>query len=139
MRRIILLAAKDLKRSFRDRSALAITIGAPLGLAAILSFLLGGVTDTQTFHVTFAVADQDRGTISAGFVDGVLGGMEKAGFAEIQRVESPQRARRLAEDAKSWRRHSWTAWHARSTSSSGGSGPSPSSRTRWSVARCRRG
>lgn len=100
MRQIALLVAKDLKRSLRDRSALAVTIGAPLLLATILSLLLGSNGDAQKFKTTFAVVDQDRGPVAAGFVDGVLGGMQKAGFVEVRRVGSPDEARRLAADGK---------------------------------------
>ena len=99
-RQVVLMAVKDLKRSLRDRSALAITIGAPLMLATILSLLLGGNGDAQKFKTTFAVVDQDRGPVAAGFVDGVLGGMQKAGFVEVRRAGSPEQARTLAADGK---------------------------------------
>src|SRR5206468_1615127 len=97
------MVAKDLKRSLRDRSALAITIGAPLLLATILSLLLGSGSkgaDSQKFKTTFAVVDQDRSPVAAGFVDGVLGGMKRAGFVEIRRVQSPDQARTLAAGGK---------------------------------------
>jgi linearmycin/streptolysin S transport system permease protein len=96
VRRILQLALKDLKRAFRDRSALAITIIAPLGLAAILSFVLGGRGDTQAFEVTFAVVDQDHGPLAAGFIDGPLGGMKQAGFAHVKTLDSVAEARKLA-------------------------------------------
>lgn len=100
MRRVVLLALKDLKRAVRDRSALAITIAAPFGLAAILSFVLGGQGDTQAFTVEFAVVDQDHGPLARAFVDGTLAGMEEAGFAGITTLESAGDARQLAADGE---------------------------------------
>ena len=98
MRRILLLALKDLRRSIRDRSALAMTIAAPLGLAAILSLVLGDNTNSASFEVTYAVVDLDGGALAESFVDGPLAGMEDAGFATIRRARSAEEGERLARD-----------------------------------------
>jgi ABC-2 type transport system permease protein len=96
VRAVIRIAVKDLKRSIRDRSAIALSVVAPLVLAFILSSVLGNA-DESSFTVNYAVVDRDGGHIARSFVDEVLGGMEEEGFAEIREVDSPARARRLIE------------------------------------------
>ena len=44
MRIALLIALKDLRQRLRDRSALLVSIAAPLGLAVIFSQLLSGAT-----------------------------------------------------------------------------------------------
>ena len=91
------IAAKDLRRSLRDRSAIMISVVAPLSLAFILSVVLGGA-DGSSFTVRYAVINQDGGRVGDAFVEQVLGGMEQAGFAKIVTAKSTTRARREAED-----------------------------------------
>jgi ABC-2 type transport system permease protein len=95
---LLTMTAKDLLRSFRDRSALFISIGAPLILAFILSTVLGGAASEDNFEVTYGVVDQDGGELAQQFTEQVLPGLEQQGFAAIRRIDSLAEARRLAED-----------------------------------------
>ena len=96
MRAALKIARKDLKRSIRDRSAIALTLGAPLLLAFILSSVLGSAD--ESFTVSYAVVDDDGGDIARSFVEGALGGMEEEGFAEISEVDDVEGAERLIDD-----------------------------------------
>jgi linearmycin/streptolysin S transport system permease protein len=79
---LLTMTAKDLLRSFRDRSALFISIGAPLILAFILSTVLGGAGDEQNFEVTYGVVDQDGGPLARQFTDQVLPRPRGAGLCD---------------------------------------------------------
>src|SRR5207302_5714384 len=70
MRLIVVIAAKDLRQRLRDRSALLLSVVAPLLLAGIISLAIGG--SFTRFRATFAVADEDNGPVAAAFVSGVL-------------------------------------------------------------------
>ncbi len=94
MRGTLTIARKDLMRSLRDRSALVVMVVAPLGLAFILSSVLGG--GGGSFTVRFAVADQDGGAIGRSFTNGPLAALDKQGFAQIVTVSAPTAARALA-------------------------------------------
>jgi ABC-2 type transport system permease protein len=98
MRALLTITGKDLRRSVRDRSALFISIGAPLILAFILSTVLGGAGDEQNFEVSYGVVDLDGGPLAQTFRTDVLGGLVDAGFADVRDVDSETRARTLAED-----------------------------------------
>jgi ABC-2 type transport system permease protein len=60
MRHAWTIAAKDLRRRFRDRTALLVALVLPFGLAWIFSLTLGDV-ETAGFHATYAVVDADGG------------------------------------------------------------------------------
>ncbi len=90
-----MIAGKDLKRSVRDRSAIATAIIAPLGLAFILSTVLGDA-DGGSLNVTFAVVDQDGGPASAVLVDDILPSLEEEGL-ELVESDSVEEARTKAE------------------------------------------
>jgi ABC-2 type transport system permease protein len=99
MRHALLIAGKDLRRRLRDRSAYIVGIIAPLGLAAIFSFVFNPISDS-TFSATFGVLDQDGGQVSRLFVDQVLGGVEQSQTGiSIVDVQSEQEARRRVEAA----------------------------------------
>ena len=95
MRKAFVIAGKDLKRSVRDRSAIATAIIAPLGLAFILSTVLGDA-DGGSLNVTFAVVDQDGGPASAVLVDDILPSLEEEGLALVE-SDSVEEARDMAE------------------------------------------
>ena len=95
MRKAFVIAVKDLKRSVRDRSAIATAIIAPLGLAFILSTVLGDA-DGGSLNVTFAVVDQDGGPASAVLVDDILPSLEEEGLALVE-SDSVEEARDMAE------------------------------------------
>lgn len=96
MRGAVLIALKDLGSSVRDRSAIAVSLVAPLLLAFILSTVLGG-SGEQSFDITFGVVDQDDGPVAAAFIEGPLGGLTENNFAELEEFDSPEEARRAAE------------------------------------------
>ena len=90
-----MIAGKDLKRSVRDRSAIATAVIAPLALAFILSTVLGDA-DGGSLNVTFAVVDQDGGPASAVLVDDILPSLEEEGL-ELVESDSVEEARTMAE------------------------------------------
>lgn len=95
MRAILVIAGKDLFRSVRDRTAIASAVIAPLGLAFILSSVLGGA-DELSFETSFAVVDRDRGPVARRFTEQVLPGIEREGFASIIPLDSLEAARARA-------------------------------------------
>jgi len=98
MRRALVIAAKDLMRSVRDRSAIVTAVVAPLALAFILSTVLGGA-DGSSLNVTFAVVDQDGGHVSAVLVDDILPSLEGEGV-DLVETDSVDEARRMAEEGE---------------------------------------
>jgi len=94
MRTAFLIAAKDLRQRLRDRSALLISIVAPLGLAVIFSQLLGSST---SFSTAWVVADLDGGQLAHVLRTDVIGSLESAGVATITDVPTEDAARRPVE------------------------------------------
>jgi ABC-2 type transport system permease protein len=88
-----LLARKDLLRSIRDRSALAVSIVAPL----LLAFILSAVLPEEDLGITYGVVDEDRGPAAQGFMDEVIGAFVKD-FATIEELDSREEAVLRAED-----------------------------------------
>jgi ABC-2 type transport system permease protein len=84
-----LIAALDLRRRIRDRSGLLIALVAPLGLAIVLSQLVGG----GAFHARYVVVDLDGGALGAAFRDEVLGRLESAGLADVVDLPTETAAR----------------------------------------------
>ena len=94
MRHAWTIAAKDLRRRFRDRTALLVAFVLPFGLAWIFRLTLGDI-ETQGFEATYAVADLDTsGHIPSSFTD-VLTGLD---FVTLREADSPAQVERLAED-----------------------------------------
>jgi ABC-2 type transport system permease protein len=94
MRHAWTIAAKDLRRRFRDRTALLVAFVLPFGLAWIFGLTLGDI-ETQGFEATYAVADLDTsGHIPSSFTD-VLTGLD---FVTLREADSPAQVERLAED-----------------------------------------
>ena len=73
MRIVLLVALKDLRQRLRDRTALLVSVVAPLGLAFIFSQLLAGTTE---FRAVYVVADMDGGPLATVFREDVLGSLE---------------------------------------------------------------
>lgn len=69
MRAMLLVAAVDLKRRLRNRSALFTAILGPLAMAVVFGVLLGG---TDSISLKIGIVDLDRSEISRPFVDGLL-------------------------------------------------------------------
>jgi ABC-2 type transport system permease protein len=94
MRLAVVIAAKDLRQRLRDRSAILVSIVAPLLLAAIISLAIGG--SFTRFRATFALADEDKGPVAAAFVDSVLRSAALAKVVRLRPQTSAAEARRLA-------------------------------------------
>lgn len=93
---VVVIALKDLRQRLRDRSALLLSVVAPLLLATIISLAIGG--SFSRFRATFAVADEDRGPVAAAFVDGVLRAPVVAKVVHLRAAASADEARRLARN-----------------------------------------
>lgn len=81
MKSAFTIAAKDLRRRLRDRSAIVMGVVAPFALAAIFATLMP--SDDGGFHADYAVVDLDGGGVAEPFVDQVLPGVAQAGFADL--------------------------------------------------------
>lgn len=88
------IARKDLRQRLRDRSALLVSVVAPLGLAVIFSQLLAGATD---FHATYVVADMDGGALARVLREDVIGSLEDGGVATVADVPTESAARAAVE------------------------------------------
>ena len=86
------IAAKDLRRRIRDRSAILLGVVLPFALAGIFSLTLGGA-DTAAFEATYAIADEDGGDLPAAFAD-VLRGLD---FVTLSEANDAADAERMAE------------------------------------------
>lgn len=92
VRPAFLIAAKDLRQRLRDRSALILAFVAPLVIATIVSFALGG---TGSFRATFAIVDLDKGDVSHGFLDGIRNAPGLRDAVTLREVADVAEARRL--------------------------------------------
>jgi ABC-2 type transport system permease protein len=66
MRHALIVCIKDLRQRLRDRTAIVIAIGAPLGLTLLLGSALGGSHGGSGMRLV--VADLDHSVLSSGFV-----------------------------------------------------------------------
>lgn len=94
MRVAWLIARKDLVQRLRDRSALLLTIVAPLTLAFAFSMLLGS---SATFHVSYAVVDLDGGGLARTLGEDVIGRLEADGLADVTELPTEAAAREAVE------------------------------------------
>lgn len=92
VRPAFLIAAKDLRQRLRDRSAVILAFVAPLVIATIVSFALGG---TGSFRATFAIVDLDKGDVSHGFLDGIRNAPGLRDAVTLREVADVAEARRL--------------------------------------------
>jgi ABC-2 type transport system ATP-binding protein len=63
------VAATEIRRRIRNRSALLTAVVAPLAMAVVFGLLLGG---TDSLSITIGVVDSDRSELTTGYVDGLL-------------------------------------------------------------------
>ncbi len=97
MRKVGVMAAKDLLRSIRDRSAIILGLVAPLALSFVLGAVLGEA-DEDSFDANYAFVDLDNGQISEAFA-GVMADVE-SGSITVRELESAERARELVRDGE---------------------------------------
>lgn len=93
MRAALRLARKDLARSIRDRSAIAVSIVAPL----LLAFILSSVLPEDDLQVTYGFVDEDRGRIAQVFRRQVVEGVAEE-FATVETLGGRDEALRRASD-----------------------------------------
>ncbi len=85
MRAVLLIAAKDVRQRFRDRSAIVLGFVAPIAISFLMANAFGGAED---LHVALGVVDEDGGEVAAALVD-VL---ESPELAELFDIEDRPRA-----------------------------------------------
>ena len=95
MRIVILVALKDLRQRLRDRTALLVSVVAPLGLAFIFSQLLAGTTD---FRAIYVVADMDGGPLATVLREDVIGSLEGGETFQVADVPTEAAARAAVAD-----------------------------------------
>ncbi len=61
---VLVIAEKDLRQRFRDRSAIVLGFVAPLAIAMLMSFAF---RNTSNFHITVDLVDNDHGQLAAAF------------------------------------------------------------------------
>jgi ABC-2 type transport system permease protein len=86
----VVIALKDLRQKIRDRSALLMSIVAPLGLAFLFATM---IPSSEGFHATYVVVDLDGGPIAEGLRVGPLQGLADADVATITTADSEAAAR----------------------------------------------
>lgn len=94
MRAALVIAEKDLRQRFRDRSAFIIAFIAPLGLALIIAWAFGGGF-SGVFDASFVVVDEDRSDLSAAFTEQVLEAPDLREQISVARASSPDEAHDL--------------------------------------------
>jgi ABC-2 type transport system permease protein len=99
MRPALLIAAKDLRQRLRDASAIVMALVLPLGLAVILSLILGDVTG-QSMSFRYALIDNDRGAVAQSFRRDVLAAVERKGLVQVTTAPSEPAARQLIDRGK---------------------------------------
>lgn len=87
------IAAKDLRQRFRDRSAWIIGFVAPIAVAALMSFAFSGV---ENFHADIALVDNDRGQIAAALRT-ALTGPELSDVLTVRVAGDEAQARRMID------------------------------------------
>jgi ABC-2 type transport system permease protein len=95
MRIVFLVALKDLRQRLRDRTALLVSVAAPLGLAVIFSQLLAGTTD---FRAVYVVADMDGGPLATVLREDVIGSLEDGSSFTVTDLPTEAAARAAVED-----------------------------------------
>jgi ABC-2 type transport system permease protein len=89
-----IIAAKDLRRRLRDRTALLVALVLPFGLAWIFGLTLGDV-ETRGLDATYAVVNEGADAALPQAFTGVLNGLD---FVTLKEAGSAAEAERLAED-----------------------------------------
>lgn len=91
----ISIAAKDLRQKVRDRSAIILSVLAPLGLAYLFSVM---IPSGDAFHADYAVVDLDGGRVARALVDGPLAALSERRLADVVAATSEDDARAKVED-----------------------------------------
>jgi len=89
------VAATEMRRRVRNRSALLTAVVAPLAMAIVFGLLLGG---TDSLSVNIGVVDNDRSALTIGYVDGLLGSNGGDSPVTFVSVSDDAAARRALDD-----------------------------------------
>ncbi len=92
----IVIAVKDLRQRFRDRSALVLGFVAPILVAGLMSFAFSSV---EAFHADVALVDNDRGQIAVALRT-ALTSPELSDVLTVRPSENEQQARQLVDNGE---------------------------------------
>jgi len=90
------VAATEIRRRIRNRSAILTAVIAPLAMAVVFGLLLGG---TDSLSITIGVVDADRSELTTGYVDGLLASNGNDSPVEFVTVTDDATARTALDDA----------------------------------------
>ena len=94
MHPVLVIAGKDLRQRFRDRSALVLGFVAPLAIAALMSAAFSGA---DNFHIEVALVDHDGGPMAAGFRT-MFEDPQLADLVALREADGEDEARQLLDD-----------------------------------------
>jgi ABC-2 type transport system permease protein len=90
------VAATEIRRRIRNRSAILTAVVAPLAMAVVFGLLLGG---TDSLRITIGVVDADRSELTTGSIDGLLASNGNDSPVEFVTVTDDATARTALDDA----------------------------------------
>lgn len=93
MRAALVIAAKDLRQRFRDRSAIVLAFVAPLGIALLMSSAFSGA---ENLHIRSGFVNADGGP-AASALRQVFNDPQLADLVEVVEVEDEEAARRMVD------------------------------------------
>jgi len=99
MQPALAIAAKDLRQKLRDRSAIILSIVAPLMLAFLFSMMIPAGSDT--FSATYAVVDLDGGPIARALVDGPMANLGTSGIVVVTAGSDAEARAKVADGSAS--------------------------------------
>jgi linearmycin/streptolysin S transport system permease protein len=97
VRPALLIAGKDLRQRFRDRSVFLIALVVPLALASIFGLIFHDAAGGITCDCTFALVDQDHGAAARAFETQALQPLERRGLITVTREASLAAGRHAAD------------------------------------------
>ena len=89
------VAATEIRRRIRNRSALLTAVVAPLAMAVVFGLLLGGA---DSLRITIGVVDADRSELTTGYIDGLLASNSDDSPVEFVAVADDATARTALDD-----------------------------------------
>lgn len=96
MRAAFVIAAKDLRQRFRDRSAIVLAFVAPLGIALLMSSAFSGV---ENLHIRSGFVNADGGPVASALRQ-VMSDPQLADLVEIVEVDDEATARRMVDEGE---------------------------------------
>lgn len=96
MRDALTIAASDVRRRLRDRSAIIVGIVAPLVIAGVMSFAFKG---TENFHMSVGLVNADHGAVATGFVS-LLAQPELEDLITVESMSTDAEARHAVDDGR---------------------------------------